>query len=88
MYLCVCVYMLIHVFRVRFLCLIFPFHFSSDRCLGGCCSALTLLFDVLKAHGTQFRTQWWRDLFAIIFRIYDGHKQPDQVAEVSERESV
>ena len=33
---------------------------------------LTVLFDIVKTYGDQFETHWWKDLFQIVFRIFDN----------------
>ena len=36
--------------------------------------ALTVMFDVMKAYGQHFQAAWWKDLFQIVFRIFDDKK--------------
>jgi brefeldin A-inhibited guanine nucleotide-exchange protein len=45
--------------------------------------ALTVLFEMIKNHGEAFKTHWWRDLFNILFRIFDNMKLPEVQTEVS-----
>jgi len=45
--------------------------------------ALTVLFEIVKTHGGSFRPHWWRDLFQVLFRIFDNMKLPEQHTEVS-----
>jgi len=33
--------------------------------------SLTILFDVVKQYGGGFEDAWWKDLFGVIFRIFD-----------------
>lgn len=44
--------------------------------------ALTVLFDVVKTHGASFKPHWWKDLFQVLFRIFDNMKLPEQHTEV------
>ena len=38
---------------------------------------LTVLFDIVKTYGDQFETHWWKDLFQVLFRIFDNMKLKD-----------
>ena len=44
--------------------------------------ALTVMFEVLKTYGESFEPSWWRDLFRVVFRIFDNMKQPEMQSEV------
>ena len=44
--------------------------------------ALTVLFEMIKNHGQAFKGHWWRDLFNILFRIFDNMKLPEVQTEV------
>lgn len=44
---------------------------------------LTVLFEIVKTYGDAFQSHWWRDLFKILFRIFDNMKLPEQHTEVS-----
>lgn len=44
--------------------------------------ALTVLFEMIKNHGAAFKVHWWRDLFNILFRIFDNMKLPEVQTEV------
>ncbi|XP_011304775.1 brefeldin A-inhibited guanine nucleotide-exchange protein 2 [Fopius arisanus] len=46
--------------------------------------ALTVLFDVVKTHGNSFKPHWWKDLFQVLFRIFDNMKLPEQHTEKAE----
>ncbi|XP_023237066.1 brefeldin A-inhibited guanine nucleotide-exchange protein 1-like [Centruroides sculpturatus] len=46
--------------------------------------ALTVMFEIVKTYGIQFRPHWWQDLFQIVFRIFDNMKLPEQQTEKSE----
>ncbi|KAK7060645.1 Brefeldin A-inhibited guanine nucleotide-exchange protein 1 [Halocaridina rubra] len=52
--------------------------------------ALTVLFEVVKNYGGNYSPHWWKDLFQIIFRIFDNMKLPEQqtesTMELSERQ--
>lgn len=50
--------------------------------------ALTVLFDVVKTHGASFRPHWWKDLFQVLFRIFDNMKLPEQHTEVIDNSTV
>uniref|UniRef100_A0A1W7RAW6 Brefeldin A-inhibited guanine nucleotide-exchange protein 1 n=1 Tax=Hadrurus spadix TaxID=141984 RepID=A0A1W7RAW6_9SCOR len=43
--------------------------------------ALTVMFEIVKTYGIQFRAHWWQDLFQIVFRIFDNMKLPEQQTE-------
>jgi len=43
---------------------------------------LTVLFEIIKSYGDSFRPHWWRDLFQVLFRIFDNMKLPEIHAEV------
>ncbi|XP_076440296.1 brefeldin A-inhibited guanine nucleotide-exchange protein 1-like isoform X2 [Babylonia areolata] len=45
---------------------------------------LTVMFEVMKTYGEAFQPHWWRDLFRIIFRIFDNMKLPEQINEKAE----
>lgn len=65
----------------------FPVVFGLTRIISRCkldirTRALTVLFEILKTYGGQFRQQWWKDLFRIISRLYDDLKQPEAQQEV------
>ncbi|KAJ8664573.1 hypothetical protein QAD02_006235 [Eretmocerus hayati] len=46
--------------------------------------ALTVLFDVVKTYGASFKPHWWKDLFQVLFRIFDNMKLPEQHTEKAE----
>nr|XP_054759476.1 brefeldin A-inhibited guanine nucleotide-exchange protein 2-like [Lytechinus pictus] len=39
------------------------------------------MFEIMKSYGNTFQKHWWKDLFKIVFRIFDNMKLPDQMAE-------
>ncbi|KDR19475.1 Brefeldin A-inhibited guanine nucleotide-exchange protein 1 [Zootermopsis nevadensis] len=45
---------------------------------------LTVLFEIVKTYGDAFQSHWWRDLFKILFRIFDNMKLPEQHTEKAE----
>ncbi|XKL63402.1 hypothetical protein PGB90_005766 [Kerria lacca] len=46
--------------------------------------ALTVLFEMIKNHGEAFKINWWKDLFNILFRIFDNMKLPEVQTEKAE----
>lgn len=46
------------------------------------CRGLTVMFEIMKTYGEDFERHWWKDLFRIIFRIFDNMKLPEQQSEV------
>nr|NVI78055.1 Sec71 ortholog [Cucujiformia] len=46
--------------------------------------ALTVLFEIIKTYGHSFSSHWWKDLFKILFRIFDHMKLPEQRTEKTE----
>ena len=44
---------------------------------------LTVMFEIMKTYGDTFQQHWWKDLFRIIFRIFDNMKLPESQNEVS-----
>ncbi|CAB3369386.1 Hypothetical predicted protein [Cloeon dipterum] len=46
--------------------------------------ALTVLFEIIKTYGDTFKPNWWRDLFQVLFRIFDNMKLPEQQTEKAE----
>jgi brefeldin A-inhibited guanine nucleotide-exchange protein len=47
------------------------------------CRGLTVMFEIMKTYGETFASHWWKDLFQIVFRIFDNMKLPEQQNEVS-----
>ncbi|KAI0232805.1 Brefeldin A-inhibited guanine nucleotide-exchange protein 1 [Lamellibrachia satsuma] len=45
---------------------------------------LTVMFEIMKTHGDAYEQTWWRDLFRIIFRIFDNMKLPELREEKTE----
>ncbi|KAK4009871.1 hypothetical protein OUZ56_019014 [Daphnia magna] len=67
----------------------FPILFELSCIIGRCkldvrTRALTVLFEMAKQYGSTFRSHWWKDLFKVIFRIFNQSKLPDQLSEKSD----
>jgi brefeldin A-inhibited guanine nucleotide-exchange protein len=41
------------------------------------------MFEIMKTYGESFKVQWWRELFNVVFRIFDNMKLPEAQIEVS-----
>ena len=39
---------------------------------------LTVMFEIMKTYGNTFHQHWWRDVFKVVFRIFDNMKLPDR----------
>ncbi|XGW24338.1 hypothetical protein V3C99_006052 [Haemonchus contortus] len=57
----------------------FPIFFELSCIINRCkldvrTRSLTVMFEIMKSHGSEFRSEWWRDLFNIVFRIFDHAK--------------
>lgn len=67
----------------------FPLLFSLSCVVNRCkldvrTRALTVLFEIVKTYGDSFSPHWWKDLFKILFRIFDNMKLPEQYTEKAE----
>lgn len=67
----------------------FPLLFSLSCVVNRCkldvrTRALTVLFEIVKTYGDSFQSHWWRDLFKVLFRIFDNMKLPEQHTEKAE----
>ncbi|KAJ6649906.1 Brefeldin A-inhibited guanine nucleotide-exchange protein 1, partial [Pseudolycoriella hygida] len=67
----------------------FPMLFSLSCVVNRCkldvrTRGLTVLFEIVKTHGDSFKSNWWKDLFNILFRIFDNMKLPEQFTEKAE----
>ncbi|CAH8653390.1 unnamed protein product [Heterobilharzia americana] len=56
------------------------------RVINGCkldvrTRGLTVFFDILKSHGNQFKPLWWRETFAVIFRVFHHFRIPSVSSE-------
>ncbi|KAJ1349822.1 hypothetical protein KIN20_005473 [Parelaphostrongylus tenuis] len=57
----------------------FPIFFELSCIINRCkldvrTRSLTVMFEIMKNYGNEFRPEWWRDLFNIVFRIFDHAK--------------
>ncbi|XP_071487051.1 brefeldin A-inhibited guanine nucleotide-exchange protein 1-like [Diadema antillarum] len=64
----------------------FPVLFELSRVINRCkldvrTRGLTVMFEIMKSYGHTFQKHWWKDLFKIVFRIFDNMKLPEQMAE-------
>lgn len=41
------------------------------------------MFEIMKTFGTEFKNEWWKDLFQVAFRIFDVMKLAEEQNEVS-----
>lgn len=67
----------------------FPMLFSLSCVVNRCkldvrTRGLTVLFEIVKNHGESFQPHWWKDLFNILFRIFDNMKLPEHQTEKAE----
>ncbi|XP_044734838.1 brefeldin A-inhibited guanine nucleotide-exchange protein 1 isoform X2 [Chrysoperla carnea] len=67
----------------------FPLLFSLSCVVSRCkldvrTRALTVLFEIVKTYGDTFKAHWWRDLFNVLFRIFDNMKLPEHHTEKAE----
>lgn len=67
----------------------FPMLFSLSCVVNRCkldvrTHALTVLFEIVKTYGESYKPHWWRDLFKILFRIFDNTKLPEHYTEKAE----
>ncbi|EAT34779.1 AAEL013012-PA, partial [Aedes aegypti] len=67
----------------------FPMLFSLSCVVNRCkldvrTRGLTVLFEIVKTHGDAYKPNWWRDLFNILFRIFDNMKLPEHYSEKAE----
>ena len=44
-----------------------------------------MMFEIMKHHGKDYKVAWWKDLFNIVFRIFDHMKLTDLTPEVDPR---
>lgn len=57
----------------------FPVLFGLSRIIDRCkldvrTRALQVMMEIMKTYGENFLAQWWKDLFGMIFRIFDDKK--------------
>ena len=36
------------------------------------------MFEIMKNYGNTFLQNWWKDVFKVVFRIFDNMKLPDR----------
>lgn len=41
------------------------------------------MFEIMKNYGDTFKQNWWKELFNVVFRIFDNMKLPDSQIEVA-----
>ena len=37
-----------------------------------------MMFEIMKSYGHTFHKHWWKEIFKVVFRIFDSMKLPDQ----------
>ena len=42
------------------------------------------MFEILKIYGHTYHNHWWKEVFRVVFRIFDGMKLPDLSIEWAE----
>lgn len=42
------------------------------------------MFEIMKTYGNTFLQHWWRDVFKVVFRIFDNMKLPDRQVDWQE----
>jgi brefeldin A-inhibited guanine nucleotide-exchange protein len=42
------------------------------------------MFEIMKNYGDTYSQNWWRELFNVVFRIFDNMKLPDTQIEVKD----
>ncbi|XP_065062368.1 brefeldin A-inhibited guanine nucleotide-exchange protein 2-like isoform X1 [Rhopilema esculentum] len=47
--------------------------------------ALTVMFEIMKSYGHTFHKHWWKEIFKVVFRIFDSMKLPDQQIDWMEK---
>ncbi|CAL2028511.1 unnamed protein product [Caenorhabditis brenneri] len=67
----------------------FPIFFELSCIINRCkldvrTRSLTVMFEIMKTHGKDFRPEWWKDLFEIVFRIFDPSKMDDHRSDKRE----
>ncbi|GAB6029023.1 Brefeldin A-inhibited guanine nucleotide-exchange protein 1 [Chamberlinius hualienensis] len=67
----------------------FPIYFELSCIINRCkldvrTRGLTVLFEIVKTYGGTHKAHWWKDLFQIVFRIFDNMKLPEQQIEKAE----
>ena len=39
---------------------------------------LAVMFEIMKSYGHTFYKHWWKEVFKVVFRIFEIMKLPDQ----------
>eukprot|EP00054_Salpingoeca_dolichothecata_P019245 m.119519 g.119519 ORF g.119519 m.119519 type:complete len:1767 (+) comp23182_c0_seq1:115-5415(+) len=69
----------------------FPVLFGLSRIVNRCkldvrTRGLTVMFEIMKTYGGAFLPQWWKDLFRVVFRIFDNNKLQTMQSEQEKME--
>lgn len=40
------------------------------------------MFEIMKTYGNEFKEEWWKDIFLVVFRIFDVMKLTEEQNEV------
>lgn len=40
------------------------------------------MFEIMKTYGSEFKNEWWKDIFQVAFRIFDVMKLAEEHNEV------
>ncbi|EDV23139.1 uncharacterized protein TRIADDRAFT_36208 [Trichoplax adhaerens] len=69
----------------------FPILFELSRIISRCkldvrTRGLTVMFEIMKTYGQSFKPQYWKDLFKIVFRIFDNMKLREQKTDIERAE--
>lgn len=71
----------------------FPVFFELSCIINRCkldvrTRGLTVMFEIMKTYGDVFEPHWWKDLFKIVFRIFDTIKLPETQTENEKGENA
>ncbi|VDN58317.1 unnamed protein product [Dracunculus medinensis] len=64
----------------------FPIIFELSCIIGRCkldvrTRSLTVMFEIMKTYGNEFKEEWWKDIFLVVFRIFDVMKLTEEQNE-------
>lgn len=45
--------------------------------------SLTVMFDIIRTHGEEFQSHWWREVFDIVFKIFDHTKFDESSSDLA-----
>uniref|UniRef100_A0A0N5ABM5 DUF1981 domain-containing protein n=1 Tax=Syphacia muris TaxID=451379 RepID=A0A0N5ABM5_9BILA len=67
----------------------FPIMFELSCIIGRCkldvrTRSLTVMFEIMKTYGNEFKNEWWKDIFQVAFRIFDVMKLAEENNEKKE----